>query len=385
MYVMPGVGSAVAQGEVSTVCLDPAACLDPLKTKGAFVCMHDAKQAFVAAMMRDMEIRAGVFDTMLATYCIDAVNSQAGLEDLARACLETDIPNPSDLLGSGRNARSIAGIDRETLGSYLACHASVLVPLKERLSEQMTRVGVDRIFYDIEIPLTTVLSSLEACGVLVDTVGLGRISSEIDGLLKGMEEKIFALAGGEFNINSPKQLGVILFEKLGLPAVKKTKTGYSTDSKVLESLAPRHDLPALILEYRMFAKLKNTYVDALPSMINPQTGRIHTGAQPPEHPGALRDGPQDPAGLHRARGTPDSERRLLPDRAQDSRPHHPRRHPDGGLYPRPGHSCKDRGRDLRHFPSRGVREPAEDGQDHQLRHHVRHGTAQAFPGAGHTA
>lgn len=276
MYVMPGVGSAVAQGEVSTVCLDPETCLDPLKNEGALVCMHDAKQAFVAAMMKGLEVRAGVFDTMLATYCIDAVNSQAGLEDLARACLETDIPNPSDLLGSGRNARSIAGIDRKTLGSYLACHASVLVPLKERLAEQMTRVGVDRIFYDIEIPLTTVLSSLEACGVLVDTAGLGRISSEIDGLLKGMEEKIFALAGGEFNINSPKQLGVILFEKLGLPAVKKTKTGYSTDSKVLESLASRHDLPALILEYRMFAKLKNTYVDALPSMINPQTGRIHT-------------------------------------------------------------------------------------------------------------
>jgi len=276
MYVMPGVGSAVAQGEVSTVCLEPEACLDPLKTKGAFVCMHDAKQAFVAAMMRGMEIRAGVFDTMLATYCIDAVNSQAGLEDLARSFLGADIPNPSDLLGSGRNARSITGIEQETLGSYLACHASVLVPLKERLADEMTRVGVDRIFYDIEIPLTTVLSSLEACGVLVDTAGLKEISSEIDRLLEGMEGKIFALAGGEFNINSPKQLGVILFEKLGLPVVKKTKTGYSTDSKVLESLASRHDLPAFILEYRMFSKLKNTYVDALPSMINPQTGRIHT-------------------------------------------------------------------------------------------------------------
>ena len=223
MYVMPGVGSAVSQGGVSTVCLDPEACLDPLKSEGSFVCMHDAKQAFVAAMMNGMEIRSGVFDTMLAAYCIDAVNSQAGLEDLARSYLGADIPNASDLLGSGRNVRSITEIERETLGSYLACHASVLVPLKERLATEMTRVGVDRIFYDIEIPLTTVLSSLEACGVLVDTAGLGRISAEIDKLLEGIEKKIFALAGGEFNINSPKQLGIILFEKLGLPVVKRPR------------------------------------------------------------------------------------------------------------------------------------------------------------------
>jgi len=276
MYVMAGVGSAVAKGDTSTVCLDADACLDPLGNPGAFVCMHDAKQAFVAALMKGMDIRASVFDTMLAAYCIDSVNSQTTLEDLAKVYLDRDIPRLSDLLGSGRNARVAGEIDREVLGNYLACHAGVLGPLKERLSERMAEVGVVRMFSEIEIPLTTVLSSLEACGVLVDTAGLGKISDEITGLLKDMERRIFAVAGEEFNINSPKQLGVILFEKLGLPSARKTKTGYSTDSKVLEALAPRHDLPALILEYRMFSKLKNTYVDALPSMIDPSTGRIHT-------------------------------------------------------------------------------------------------------------
>ena len=111
---------------------------------------------------------ASFFDTMRAAYCIDSVNSQTTLEDLAKVYLDRDIPRLSDLLGSGRNARVAGEIDREVLGNYLACHAGVLVPLKERLSERMAEVGVVRMFSEIEIPLTTVLSSLEACGVLVD-------------------------------------------------------------------------------------------------------------------------------------------------------------------------------------------------------------------------
>jgi DNA polymerase-1 len=276
MYLMPGVGSAISQDGRCTVCLDADACLKPLENPGASLCMHDAKQAFVAALMKGMEVKASVFDTMLAAYCIDAVNSQVSLEDLARAHLDRDLPGKAELLGTGRNTLSISAVERETLGRYLAGHAEVLLPIRERLAKRMAEVGVEKIFHEIEIPLTTVLSRLEACGVLVDTQGLGRISREIDGLIGDMESRIFALAGESFNINSPKQLGVILFEKLGLPAARKTKTGYSTDSRVLESLASKHDLPALILQYRMFAKLKNTYVDALPSMINPATGRIHT-------------------------------------------------------------------------------------------------------------
>jgi DNA polymerase-1 len=117
---------------------------------------------------------------------------------------------------------------------------------------------------------------MEATGVLVDPNLLGEISREIEAKMKGMEQQIYALAGRTFNINSPKQLGEILFVDLGLPMVKKTKTGFSTDSSVLEALASRHELPVIILDWRMLTKLKNTYVDTLPTMMDPATGRIHT-------------------------------------------------------------------------------------------------------------
>jgi len=167
-------------------------------------------------------------------------------------------------------------IEESVLAGHLASHAQVLVPLQEILSREMKHLGVDGIYFDIEIPLTGVLADLEDVGVLIDVDVLSDISREITFHLDAMEKQIFAMAGKTFNINSPKQLGVILFEDLSLPVVKKTKTGYSTDSKVLEALATRHELPALILDYRTFSKLKSTYVDALPSMIDPVTGRIHT-------------------------------------------------------------------------------------------------------------
>src|SRR5690606_16098415 len=135
------------------------------------------------------------------------------------------------------------------------------------LREEMSRVGVyENVYAGIEIPLTRVLAAMEARGVLVDFEFLLGISKELTGFLTTMEGRIFSMAGEEFNINSPKQLGEILFDRLKLPAVKKPKTVYPTDSKVLEYLAAKHDLPALILEYRTYAKLKNTYVDDPPAM-----------------------------------------------------------------------------------------------------------------------
>ncbi len=276
MYVMAGAGSAVAQGDISYVCLDKRTCLDELQNPGAHVCMHDAKQSLVAAIQEGIDVRAGIDDVMLGAYCIDAANGTVSLEDLAKIHLGREISRERDLLGSGRNSRSASEIDEKSLAGFLASHASVLKPLKDRLHEEMGKVGVASLYADIEIPLTRVLAAMEARGVLIDVPGLQKISAEISGFLESMEKRIYEMAGQEFNINSPKQLGEILFEKLKLPAGKKTKTGYSTDSKVLESLALKHDLPALILEYRMYAKLKNTYVDALPAMIDSRSGRIHT-------------------------------------------------------------------------------------------------------------
>jgi len=276
MYIIKDSGCAVSNDHANYVCLDPETYLYPLKGSKLNLCMHDAKEALRAAKMAGIQVSAGIDDTMIAAYCIDAAGGTSTLEDLAKAFVGKDLPGLKDLIGSGRNMKGISDLEKEVLAQYLASHAMVLPSLQKALSEKMKLCGVDAIYTDIEIPLTGVLSDMESKGVLVDAQGLSEISDEITSQLESMEKAIFALAGRSFNINSPKQLGVILFEELGLPAAKKTKTGYSTDSRVLESLAARHELPALIVDYRVYSKLKSTYVDALPSMVDPGTGRIHT-------------------------------------------------------------------------------------------------------------
>ncbi len=276
MYLVGGAGSAVSQGRVSYVSLERDRYLYPLKNPNLSLCMHDAKEILVAAKKAGIEVKASFNDTMIAAYCIDAASGTTSLEDLARAHLDKDIRSLKDLTGTGRNAKGVEGIEESVLADHLASHAQVLPALQKTLDGHMKQLGVDTIYSTIEIPLIDVLAAMEHVGVLVDVQGLAEISAEIDVHLQSMEKQIYAMAGRSFNINSPKQLGTILFEELGLPVARKTKTGYSTDSRVLEALAPRHELPALILDYRMFSKLKSTYVDALPAMVDPATGRVHT-------------------------------------------------------------------------------------------------------------
>ncbi|PYM44457.1 MAG: DNA polymerase I [Candidatus Rokuibacteriota bacterium] len=148
--------------------------------------------------------------------------------------------------------------------------------LWEMLPRALKEVGLDTLYEEVERPLVPVLAAMERHGIRVDPGGLEAFSKELDGTLVGLTRQIYTLAGGEFNIGSPKQLAEVLFEKLKLPPVKKTKTGYSTDADVLEQLALGHELPAKIIEHRTLAKLKSTYADALPELIHPSTGRIHT-------------------------------------------------------------------------------------------------------------
>ena len=276
MYVMEGACSALAQGDTAYVCLDSGACLDPLKNRHVRLAMHNAKEALVEAKLRGLEVGTEIFDTMLAAYCCDAATGETTLEDLGKSYLDRDIHRTKDLMGSGRNARKLSDLEPDETVHHLASHAQCLVPLKDVLSGRMTDLGVDRLFYEIETPLLDVLAAMEAMGVLVDPDLLREISKEIEVQMRGMEERIYTFAGRTFNINSPKQLGEVLFVDLKLPMVKKTKTGFSTDSAVLEELAVKHELPAIILSWRMFTKLKNTYVDTLPAMIDSKTGRVHT-------------------------------------------------------------------------------------------------------------
>jgi DNA polymerase-1 len=170
----------------------------------------------------------------------------------------------------------LALVPVDKMAAYAGERAEALfnmaLPVKERLEE----TGAASLYRDVEMPLLFTLAAMEKKGVLVDAALLKQMSEELGVLLSLSEEKIHRLAGEKFNINSPKQLQTILFEKLNLPRGKKTKEGYSTDVDVLSDLARGHELPAEILAYRSLAKLKSTYVDALPALINPQTGRIHT-------------------------------------------------------------------------------------------------------------
>ena len=201
--------------------------------------------------------------------------------------------------------------------------------LVTELSTKIARAGMEELFTRVEMPLVSVLAAMERKGVLLDRALLKSMSLEIEQLLDLSEEKICRLAGERFNINSPKQLQAILFDKLGLPRGRKTKEGYSTDVDVLSTLALSHELPAEILAYRGMVKLKSTYIDALPRAGPPPDGTgphllqpdgngdgeaLQQQPQPPEHPDPDARGEADPPGLHRPARVGDRLGRLLPDR-----------------------------------------------------------------------
>jgi len=185
------------------------------------------------------------------------------------------------LLNPARTNYRLDEVSAELLGSgpglaAPGARAPWIWQLWEMAPRALKEVGLFALYEDVERPLVAVLAAMERHGIRVDPARLGEFSRELDVHLERTTREIHALAGGEFNIGSPKQLATVLFEKLKLPPIKKTKTGYSTDADVLEQLALGHELPAKIIEHRTLAKLKSTYADALPALIHPATGRIHT-------------------------------------------------------------------------------------------------------------
>lgn len=221
------------------------------------------------------------FDTMLASYCLEAHQAQHGLDFLALKHLGlTKIPT-SDLIGKGAKQISMWDVPVERCGEYACEDAEVTARLWKLFEERLDGSEVEHVFRDLELPLLPVLQRMETHGVLVDVDHLRRLSAEMGERIAEITTEVHELAGEEFNIGSPKQLQAILFEKLaiheelGVKRLKRTKTGYSTDASVLEALSA-HPLPAKILEHRQLTKLKGTYVDALPGLVHPGSGRIHT-------------------------------------------------------------------------------------------------------------
>ncbi|MFQ5673193.1 MAG: DNA polymerase I [Nitrospinales bacterium] len=219
---------------------------------------------------------AGVaFDAMIASYVINPSKRGHNLDDLAMEYLRHKTISYKEVAGVGAKEIGFDQVEIEQAAPYAAEDSDITWLLAKKLKPLLCDENL-ALFNDIEIPLIETLAEMEIHGVLLDKLALEKLSRRMDKELLLCETEIYESAGEKFNINSPKQLAPILFEKLNLPVVKKTKTGYSTDVSVLEELASRHDLPKKILAYRQLAKLKSTYVDALPREINPKTGRVHT-------------------------------------------------------------------------------------------------------------
>ncbi len=218
------------------------------------------------------------FDTMVASALLHPASSSHGLDDLAFTHLNHKMIPIKDLIGTGSKQITMDLVPLPQITEYACEDVDITLQLKDKFESELAAEGLTDIFRDIEMPLIPVLADMELTGIQVDGNYLRQLSQEFQERLDQRMDQIYAEAGQEFNINSPKQLGQILFEKLDLPKnlTRRTKTGYSTDIRVLQRLAPHHPLPELILEYRSFSKLKSTYTDALVGLINPDTGRIHT-------------------------------------------------------------------------------------------------------------
>ena len=234
--------------------------------------VHDLKATLLAFHRIGLTLAGPYLDTMVADYLLNPNRRDHQLETIAMEVLGLR-------LGTGHGEHSTPqSLFEEDRGSReeAAEAASVLAMLAPALTERLSEQGSLKLFTDVEMPLVPVLAEIERNGFLLDVEGLHSLSKELERDLDRIMETIAGLAGGEFNINSPKQLATVLFEKLGLKPLRKTKTGYSTDEDTLTQLAAQHDLPAQILNYRSLSKLKSTYVDALPELVNPETKRLHT-------------------------------------------------------------------------------------------------------------
>ncbi|GAB3532254.1 DNA polymerase I [Photobacterium alginatilyticum] len=225
-----------------------------------------------------IEMQGIRYDTMLESYVYNSVVGRHDMDSLSLRYLEHKTISFEEIAGKGKKQLTFNQIDLEQAGPYAAEDADITLRLHNLLIEKVNAdEKLKSVFDDIEMPLVPVLSRMERTGVLIDSMLLSAQSSEIAVRLDELEKKAFEIADQEFNLSSPKQLQAILFEKMGLPVLKKTPSGApSTNEEVLQELALDYPLPKLILEYRGLAKLKSTYTDKLPKMVNPATGRVHT-------------------------------------------------------------------------------------------------------------
>lgn len=237
---------------------------------------HDIKNLILYLKQKGIEIRGISFDTMVAAYLLNPSRDTYTVSELAEEYIGVAIDPIENLIGKGKNFKRFSEIEIDKLSVSACEHSNVIFRLVNEIDSKIAENSQHELYYDIELPLIEVLASMEYYGFKVNTEELKAFSAELEDKINALMGEIYNLAGEEFNINSTKQLGTVLFEKLGLPPVKKTKTGYSTDAEVLEQLSSKHEIVQKILDYRQLVKLKSTYVEGLLSVINPHTGKIHS-------------------------------------------------------------------------------------------------------------
>ncbi len=235
---------------------------------------HNGKYDMTVLAEHGINVKNLTFDTMVAAYLLG--EKLLGLKALAFSKLGIEMTPITELIGSGRKQINMSQVEIACTSDYACADADITGRLAELLGAELEEQGLWRLFYEVEMPLVPVLMGMEREGVALDTELLRQMSRRLGERLLKLETDIYSNVGHRFNINSPQQLGPVLFEELKLPPARKTKSGYSTEASVLEELRGVHPVIELISEYRQLTKLKSTYVDALPSLINPKTGRLHT-------------------------------------------------------------------------------------------------------------
>jgi DNA polymerase-1 len=237
-----------------------------LAARSADSVVFDAKNWYnLCRRVSEQEPKGLVFDVSLAAYLLDPLENGYPPQKMAERYLQRNLPEVP-------KKKSDTACEQ----SFSCSAARALYDLRSILSEKLAEVALDNLYYKLELPLSAILARMEETGIAVDLPALEEMRKEIKERIVVLEAEIYRQAGESFNLNSPKQLGHILFDKLGLPALKKTKTGYSTDAQVLEELAPHNEIVNNILQYRTFIKLLTTYLEGLSKLVNTQTGRIHT-------------------------------------------------------------------------------------------------------------
>ncbi|WP_028991509.1 DNA polymerase I [Thermoanaerobacter thermocopriae] len=236
---------------------------------------HEIKDFLVRLSYKGIECKSKYIDTAVMAYLLNPSESNYDLDRVLKKYLKVDVPSYEGIFGKGRDKKKIEEIDENILADYICSRCVYLFDLKEKLMNFIEEMDMKKLLLEIEMPLVEVLKSMEVSGFTLDKEVLKELSQKIDDRIGEILDKIYKEAGYQFNVNSPKQLSEFLFEKLNLPVIKKTKTGYSTDSEVLEQLVPYNDIVSDIIEYRQLTKLKSTYIDGFLPLMD-ENNRVHS-------------------------------------------------------------------------------------------------------------